>query len=137
MMINLNSPGMDTMLGIAGVLLGLCAAPAIFVMSLSNRRWRARCAAVESSLAALHREFELMASISLKTGRGVKRMQHDHAGMVDRVELLELRGSAQSFDLAIDSARRGADPGKLAQQFGLSRTEADLVTRLHGRKKIA
>lgn len=136
-MINLNPPGLNSMLGVAGVLLGLCAALGILVVSHSNRRWRARCAAVESSLAALHREFELMTSFSLKTGRGFKRMERTYAGVVERVELLELRGSAQSFELAIDSARRGADPGKLAQQFGLSRTEADLVMRLHGRKKIA
>jgi hypothetical protein len=43
----------------------------------------------------------------------------------------------QSFDQAIDSARRGADPVKLTQQFGLSRGEADLVMRLHGQKKSA
>jgi hypothetical protein len=136
-MLNLNSPGLDSLFALAGVLLGLCAALGILVMSRTNRRWRARCAAVESSLAALQRQFELMTSINLKTGRGFKRMEQTYAGVVDRVELLELRGSAQSFELAIDSARRGADPGKLAQQFGLSRTEADLVTRLHGRKKIA
>jgi Protein of unknown function (DUF2802) len=44
---------------------------------------------------------------------------------------------ALCFDQAIDFARRGTDPGRLTQQFGLSRAEADLVTRLHGRKQIA
>jgi hypothetical protein len=67
----------------------------------------------------------------------VKRFEQEHAGVADRVALVELRGSAQSFDLAIDSARRGTDSGRLTQQFGLSRGEADLVKRLHGRKKTA
>jgi hypothetical protein len=135
-MINMNV-SIDTILGIAGALLGLCAVLAVFVMARSSRRWHTRCVAVESSLAAMHRELELMASISVKTGRRVKRIEHEYAGVVDRVELVELRGPAQSFDQAIDSARRGADPGRLTQQFGLSRSEADLVTRLHGRKKTA
>ena len=57
--------------------------------------------------------------------------------MADRVDQVELRGAAHSFEQAIDSARRGADSGKLARQFGLSCGEADLVARLHGRKKSA
>ena len=85
----------------------------------------------------MHRELELAASISVKTGRRVQRIEHEYSGVADRVDQVELRGTAQSFEQAIDSARRGADPGKLAQQFGLSRGEADLVTRLHGRKKSA
>jgi hypothetical protein len=136
-MINMNSIGSDTILGMAGVLLGLCAALAVFAMSRANRRWRMRCDAIESSLAAMRRELELMASISVKTGRRVKRVEHEFAGVADRIEVVEMRGSAQSFDQAIDSARRGTDPGKLTQQFGLSRGEADLVTRLHGRKRTA
>jgi Protein of unknown function (DUF2802) len=134
---NMNPMSLAAVLAIAAVLLGMGAALAALLMSRSNRGWQARCIAVESSLSAMRRELELMASISLKTGRRVKRMEHEYAGVADRVELVELRGSVQSFDQAIDSARRGADSGKLTEQFGLSRTEADLVTRLHGRKKIA
>ena len=85
----------------------------------------------------MRRELELMVSISVKTGRRVKRVEQEYSGVADRVDLVELRGTAQSFDQAIDSARRGADSGKLAQQFGLSRGEAYLVERLHGRKKSA
>jgi Protein of unknown function (DUF2802) len=133
-MITLNSIGIDTLIEMAGAVLGVCVMLAAFALWRANRHARARIAAVESSLAALRRELELMASISVKTGRRVKRIEHEYSGVADRVELVELRGSAQSFDQAIDSARRGADPGKLSQQFGLSRSEADLVTRLHGRK---
>jgi Protein of unknown function (DUF2802) len=122
---------------IAAVALGACALLAVLVLSISLRRWRTRCAAVESTLAAMRRELEVMANISLRTGRRVKRMEHEYSGVADRIESVELRGPPQRFDQAIDSARRGADSGRLAQQFGLSRVEADLVTRLHGRKKTA
>jgi Protein of unknown function (DUF2802) len=135
-MFAMNLMSIDTIVGIAGLLLALCAVLAVLVTA-SNRRLTMRCVEVESSLAAMRRELELLASISLKTGRRVKHIGQEHAGVADRVALVELRGSVQSFDQAIDSARRGTDPGRLTQQFGLSRGEADLVTRLHGRKKTA
>jgi hypothetical protein len=134
---NTNLLNLNAVLDVAGVLLGLCAVLAVELMSRANRRLQARCVEVESNLAAMRRELELMASISLKTGRRVKRIEHEYAGVSERVEVVELRGSAQSFDQAIDSARQGTDSGRLTQQFGLSRVEADLVTRLHGRKKTA
>ena len=122
---------------IAAAALGACALLAVLVLSISVRRWRRRCAAVESTLAAMRRELEVMASISLRTGRRVKRMEHEYSGVADRIESVELRAPPQRFDRAIDCARRGAEPGRLTQQYGLSRVEADLVTRLHGRKKTA
>jgi hypothetical protein len=124
--------GTDSILNIAALAFGLCGFAMAAAAMGTIRRWRARCVSVESSLEAMRRELELMASISLKTGRRVKRIEQEYSGVADRVEWVELRGSAQSFDQAISHARRGADPGKLARQFGLSRGEADLVARLHG-----
>ena len=127
----------NTILSIAAAGLGFCALLMVLILSLSVRRWRARYIAVETNLAAMRREIEALASTSLRTGACVKRIEQEYSVVADRVELLELRGAAASFDEAIDSARRGTDPGRLTQQFGLSRVEADLVTRLHGRKKTA
>lgn len=127
----------NTIISVAAACLGLCALLAVFIMSFSLRRWRARCLAVETSFAAMRREIEVLASISLRNGRRVKRIEQAYSGVAKRVELVELRGAAASFDEAIDSARRGTDPARLTQQFGLSRVEADLVTRLHGRRKTA
>jgi Protein of unknown function (DUF2802) len=127
----------DTLLGIAGAVFGFLGLTAALFMTRAIRVSRARCLAVESSLAGLRRELDLVASISMKAGSRVKRIEQEYSGIADRVDLVELRGAVQSFDQAIDSARRGADSGKLTQQFGLSRGEADLVTRLHGRKKSA
>lgn len=126
-----------TFLSVAAAALGFLGLVSALFTARAIRGWRARCVSMEASLAAVRRELELMASISLKTGRRVKRIEHEYSGVADRVDLVELRGAAQSFDQAIDSARRGVDAGKLTQQFGLSRGEADLVTRLHGRKKSA
>jgi hypothetical protein len=127
----------DTLLGIAGAALGFLGLTAALFMTRAVCASRARCLAVESSLAAVRRELDLVASISMKTGSRLKRIEQEYSGVADRVDLVELRGAVQSFDQAIDSARRGADSGKLTQQFGLSRGEADLVTRLHGRRRSA
>jgi hypothetical protein len=127
----------NTVLEIAGAVLGLAGLIAALCAIRAVRGWRARCVIVESTLSAVRRELDLVASISMKTGRRLKRVEHEYSGVADRVVQVELRGAAPSFDQAIDSARRGADPGKLTQQFGLSRGEADLVARLHGRKKRA
>jgi hypothetical protein len=132
MLINID---VDTLLCIAGATLGFLGFILAVIAIRAVRRLRIRCLSVESSLAAVRRELELMASISMKTGRRVQRVETNYSGVADRLDRVELRGAVQSFDQAIDSARRGADPGKLAQQFGLSRGEADLVTRLHGRKR--
>lgn len=126
-----------TVLELAAAVLGLSGLiSALFTMRVL-RGWQARCLAVESSLSAVRRELELVTSVSMKTGRRLMRVEHQYSGIADRVEQVELRRGAHSVDQAIDSARRGADPGKLTQQFGLSRGEADLVARLHGRKKSA
>jgi hypothetical protein len=127
----------NTVLDIAAASLAICALIAVVALSLRLRGWRIRCAAVESSLAAMRRELDVAASISVRTGRRVNRMEREYSGVAERVESVELRGPAQCFDQAIDSARRGTDPGSLTQQFGLSRVEAELVTRLHGRKRTA
>jgi hypothetical protein len=127
----------EFMIGIGGGALALLGMICVACSMRALRDARARCAAVESSVAALRRELELLVSISVKTGRMVKRIEHDYSGVAERVDQVELRGPAQSFDQAIDSARRDADPVKLERQFGLSRGEADLVMRLHGRRKSA
>jgi hypothetical protein len=132
MIMNINA-----ILGITGAALGFLGLISALFAIRAIRGWRARCLIVESSLAAVCRELEMVTSLGVKTGLRIKRIEQEYSGVTDRVDLVELRGSVQSFDQAIDSARRGADSGKLTQQFGLSRGEADLVARLHGRKKTA
>jgi Protein of unknown function (DUF2802) len=122
---------------IGAAALGALALASALIAWISMRRWRARHAALESSVDALRRELELLASISVRTGRRVQRVEQEYSGVADRMDLVESRGASGSFDHAIDWARRGADPSQLTQQFGLSCSEAELVSRLHGRKERA
>jgi hypothetical protein len=127
----------NTALSVAAAVLGLACLVAIMRLNRIVAHWRERCVSLEASLAGLQREIERFASISVRTGRQVKRIENDYSDVAERVDLVEARGPAKALDLAIDSARRGADTGRLTQQFGLSRGEAELVARLHGQKKSA
>jgi len=127
----------STALSAAAAVVGVVCLFAIVRLGRTVAHWRERCVSLEASLAGLQREMERFASISVRTGRQVKRMEHDYSNVAERVDLVEARGPAKALDQAIDSARRGADPRRLTQQFGLSRGEAELVARLHGRKKSA
>jgi len=127
----------NMVISIAGAVLGTCGSAAALLAFRAARRGRARCVTLETSLAALRSELDLTASMGIETGQRVERIVEGYSGLTERVDQLELRGTAQYFDQAIDAARRGAAPGNLTQQFGLSRSEADLVARLHGRSNSA
>jgi hypothetical protein len=124
-------------LSITAALLSLISLAAVIQMYRAIVHWRERCTALEAIVPGLQREIERFASISVRTGRQVKRIESEYSDVAERVDLVEARGPAKALDQAIDSARRGADLGRLTQQFGLSRGEAELVARLHGRKMSA
>jgi crotonobetainyl-CoA:carnitine CoA-transferase CaiB-like acyl-CoA transferase len=127
-------------LGVVAAFLSVAALVSAVGAMQTAQRWRARCESLEASVAALRREVELVASISVKTGRRVQRVESEYSDVADRVDVVESRAptaATGSLDQAIEWARGGADTDKLTEQFGLSGGEAELVARLHGRKKSA
>jgi Protein of unknown function (DUF2802) len=127
----------STAFSVIAILLSSVALYTTVTVYKAMNEWRTRFHELEASLPSLRREVELVASISARTGRQVKRIEHDYSDVADRVDMVESRAPAKSLDEAIDSARHGADTGKLTRQFGLSRGEAELVARLHGNLKTA
>jgi hypothetical protein len=126
-----------------------CAAAALSAFTLllmmmaiaANRHLRRRCEALESSVVALHGALvrnrnEAGVAATQATDR-VRRLEQAGVHLTERLRFVERRSDGRSFDLAIDSARHGAASGQLAEQFGLSRGEAELVARLHGRARRA
>lgn len=130
-------PDIAVVIGVLGTALATAALTAAAIALVAVRRLRAQCTTLEAQLAALGREIGIAASIDARTGSRAARIEQEYAQLAGRLESLESRGAQGSFDGAIDSARRGADPGKLSQQFGLSRSEAELVARLHGHENPA
>ena len=119
-------------IGIAGLVIAVLARKAV---NLSQ----SRVESLKAGVAALRRELELVASISARTGRHVQRVEREFSDVAERIDLVESRGAAMpgSLDEAISWARRGVAADKLAQQFGLTSAEAELVSRLHGVKRSA
>jgi hypothetical protein len=130
---------MATLLIAALATLAVIAAVVSGIALASLWRGRARTLVLEAALAALRRELDVSVSECARVGGRTKRMEAVLGEITARIDSLEAQAAApsQSFDRAIDSARRGAEPAHLTEQFGLSRGEADLVARLHGRKKSA
>ena len=127
----------STTLSITAAIVSLVSLAAVIQMYRAVLHWRERCTALEAVLPGLQREIERFASISVRTGRQVKRIESEYSDVADRVDLVEARAPAKALDEAVQSARRGADTQRLTQQFGLSRGEAELVARLHGQKMSA
>jgi hypothetical protein len=129
------------MLGIAGTALGLIAVAWALISLRASRGLRERLSIAESDLAVLRaelgRQADLQAGRGANTERRIKRAELEAADIAARVGQLEFRAAPQSIDQAIDYARYGADPDQLRRQFGISRGEADLLARLHGRKQPA
>jgi hypothetical protein len=128
---------LDTVLELACIALALLASVAAACALRGASRMKARHAALEGRFAAVQSELDLVAANALRAVQSAQRMQLELTGLSDRLGLVELRSEARPFDQAIDSARRGADSATLTHHFGLSRGEADLVNRLHGRRKSA
>jgi hypothetical protein len=76
---------------------------------------------------------ELVASINARAQRQIKRMET--AAPVDalRANQTRLADPKRSLQAAISAARHGSDTVRLSAQHGLSRAEAELIARLHGR----
>jgi hypothetical protein len=109
------------------VLAVVCAA---FAISAARRMGR-RQTILEGALNAMRHDIEVIAGSNDRHGQRLNTLECSSESFGDRVRLVELRSGSRSLDEAIDSARRGADAGKLTEQFGLTGGEADLVTRLH------
>jgi hypothetical protein len=118
-------------LSIGAAVVSLVSLAAVIQLYRAVLHWRERCMGLEARLPGLQREIERFASISMRTGRHVKRIESDYSTVAERVDLVEARAPTKDLDEAIRSARRGADTHRLTQ-FGLSRGEAELVARVHG-----
>ena len=70
-----------TVLSIAAAAFGFFGLVSALITLRAIRGWRARCRSFESTLAAVQRELEFVASISSRTGRQGKRREHELLGL--------------------------------------------------------
>lgn len=101
------------------------------------RRLRRTQRETERVLSLLNKQTESAVTMSVRAGRRLKRLEKQLAWASERIGQLEVRNEGRSYDQAITLARRGADPGRLMTNFGLSRGEADLVALMHNQRKAS
>ena len=117
------------------------ALAACLLLRRAQVHWRARCHALEAQLPALRHEMELVASINARAERQIRRM--DTRGSTQtpsdplKANQARLADPRRSLHEAIHAARHGTDSVRLSAQHGLSRAEAELIARLHGRAPAA
>jgi hypothetical protein len=118
-----------------GGALVITGALALLGLALRARRQGLRIDALESELAGLRAQIAAAAGIGARVGERLRRLDQVAAQLSDRLGQLEIRGDGRPYDHAIAFVRHGADADRLVTHFGLSRGEADLVARVHGRRK--
>lgn len=121
-------PWPEVALGIAAALATLVVYDVVYVWPIHRRIsvLTDRCTVLERSLGgALH---ELSARVAEADARG--REELDRIG--ERLGHLELATEHCSYEQAIGCAERGEERARLISCFGLTESEADLVTLLHG-----
>jgi len=117
---------------LAGALIGIGAA-ALAVVGLRIVRAQAACLAERgAAVDELRRRLDAMTVLQTRTMTRLQRLEAEQTRLAERLALAE-SGGGRAVDDAIESARRGASVGTLVETFGLSRGEASLIARLHGR----
>jgi hypothetical protein len=122
------------------VALGSLLALAVGLLWLTvahGRRLTRRLAAAEADFERLRAEVAAVAGVGARVGERLRRLDQVSTQLGERLGQLELRGEGRPYDQAIALVAKGADPERLVDSYGLTRGEADLVARLHGRRKSA
>ena len=135
------SPNASNALVFAALIACVAALTACVLLRRAQMQWRARCLSLEAQLPALRHEMELVASINARAQRQIKKMETRGIAPVPfdvlKANQTRLADPKRALTQAIDAARHGTDSGRLSTQHGLSRAEAELIARLHGRSSTA
>jgi hypothetical protein len=116
--------------------LTLCGLAATAYTLAATWKFRRANLALVAQLTSMSGELERLDAATADAVRRAAEVERQCRLVGERLLLTEAHNAKSSFEEAIDSARRGAASDKLALRFGLSRGEADLVARVHGRAQV-
>lgn len=122
----------------------LCAAVSLVcvvgfaaLLSLYKRQGR-QLEQAQSQLQALSSNLTALCSGAVGVDKRVTRLERTGRAFREWQENMQSHGSEENaFGRAIQLVRRGATAGKLVEDLGLSRNEADLIVMLHGMKEAS
>lgn len=95
-------------------------------------------AQLEALIRRLDSRFEAQKAISLRTGEELRELRKALKALSERLVRLEQRDpGSQPFLQAARMASMGATPDELARTCGLSRSEAELMSRIQQKSRNA
>jgi hypothetical protein len=122
-------------LALTAVAASLATIALCLIMAVRAGDARQELRSLVGRLKALKDELEVAQKRDERAGERLRRLEVAGSAIAERLGQLELRGEGRPYDQAIGYVRRGADAERLMKHFGLSRGEAELLTRVHGRPR--
>lgn len=119
------------------MILLLLLAGGLVLLSLERVRQRRHMAALERRLEYLSSNLNILCTGALGVEQRVNRLEQQGRDLEQRQDSMETQqGGEQPYGDAIRLVHQGANAGRLVDELGLSRSEADLLVMLHGEKEL-
>ena len=122
---------MTLMLAILAISLGLCI---VWITQLRNYQQRQRKTTQLMVQQAMQAEMNAMSSSMMILGERLLELEDNISQVHQRQEMFEGNGRNHSYGDAMEMARQGASSEELQDKCRISRTEADLIVLLHGKR---
>jgi hypothetical protein len=124
-----------TLLTAVVILIAALCAVLVGYARLQQRARTLELKLIEES-SRLREELTRVAAQGLRIANHQSSIESQLRQLADRQGLLELRGEGKPFEQAREMLRTGASRDELVARFGLSDSEAGLLSQLHGRIRI-
>ena len=100
-------------------------------------KFRSRNDRLVRELDLLRNDFNALCAGAVGVDKRVLRLEQRGRDLLQRQETIEQRHSTSQrpYGEAIYQVQKGADATRLVEEFGLSRSEADLIVILHGMRE--
>ena len=121
-------------ISISIIAVSLAAISGLFYAALKFRSQNAR---LVRDLDLLRSDFNALCAGAVGVDKRVLRLEQRGRDLQHRQETIEQRQntSQRPYGEAIHQVQKGADAIRLVEEFGLSRSEADLIVMLHGERE--
>lgn len=121
---------------IALVLICLALAGGMVYLAYTCRSLKRECSALAEKLASQDGDLIGLCAAAVQVDRRVLEQEQQLRECRERLEGLKAQEQeAQPYQTAIEKVKRGAGPDDLIAEFGLSRSEANLLSNLYGERR--
>ncbi len=126
--------GTVNLLSVSMIAVSLVALGGIFYLA---RKLSAQNARLASELDMLRQDFNALCSGAVGVNKRVLRLEQRGRDLQQRQDSMEQqqKPSQRPYGEAIQLVQKGADAARLVEEFGLSRSEAELIVMLHGMRE--